>query len=49
MRAPRSLRHQVATTTALVARGYDTIVGYRVEADAAIAPPHGAVRYVDAG
>jgi len=46
LKAPRSLREQVSTTTFLAAQGYTTIVGYDLNEHAAIAPLHGAVRYV---
>ena len=46
LKAPRSLREQVSTTTLLAAQGYTTIVGYDLNEHAAIAPLHGAVRYV---
>jgi hypothetical protein len=49
LRAPRSLHEQVTTAAALSVRGYRTIIGYGLEADAAIAPLHGSVRYIDAG
>ena len=47
LKAPRSLREQVSTTTLLAAQGYTTIVGYDLNENAAIAPLDGAVRYVD--
>ena len=47
-RAPRSLHDQLSVTSMLAAEGYDTIVGYGLEEHAAIAPLHGAVRYVAA-
>jgi hypothetical protein len=46
VRIPRTLHDQLSVTSMLAAEGYDTIVGYGLEQHAAIAPLHGAVRYV---
>ena len=48
-RAPRALHDQLSVTSMLAAKGYTTIVGYGLEAHAAIAPLDGRVRYVAAG
>jgi hypothetical protein len=49
VRAPRTLRDQLSVTSLLAAEGYVTIVGYGLEAGAAIAPLGDRVRYVAAG
>jgi hypothetical protein len=46
LRITPTLHDQLSVTSMLAAEGYDTIVGYGLEEYAAIAPLHGAVRYV---
>jgi hypothetical protein len=46
LRVPRTLHEQLSVTSLLTAQGYETIVGYGLEEQAAIAPLDGAVRYV---
>ena len=48
LRITPTLHDQLSVTSMLAAAGYDTIVGYGLEEYAAIAPLHGAVRYVAA-
>ena len=48
LRIPRTLHEQLSVTSLLAAQGYDTVAGYGLEEYAAIAPLHGAVRFVAA-
>jgi hypothetical protein len=46
LRITRTLHDQLSVTSMLAAEGYTTVVGHGLEEYAAIAPLHGAVRYV---
>jgi len=47
-RAPRTLPEQLSVTSRLAAEGYTTVIGYGLEAYAAIAPLDGRLRYLAA-